>query len=73
MKNLLPISPEVSTALGTLYIRQDLLNQSLTVYFKDWHLWDTDTVQTEISSFLTHFVEPDGKVVGIKVFSGGSK
>jgi hypothetical protein len=71
MSNLLPISPEVSTALGKLYIRQDLLIQSATIYFKAWYLWDVDTAQVQISSSLTHFIQPNGEIVGIKCFSAG--
>ncbi len=70
MTNFLPISPEVSTDLSNLQIRFDLINRSVSVYFKHWTLWDVDTAQVEISDSLIHFVEPIGNtLVGIKVFS----
>ena len=69
MNNLLPTSPEVSSSLGTLHIRQDLTNHSVSIYFKHWNLWHVDTSQVEISKNVIHFVEPDGEIVGIKCFS----
>ena len=71
MKNLLPISPEVSTDLSNQHIRFDLINKSVSVYFKDWTLWAVDTSQVEITEFLIHFIQPDGEIVGIKCFSAG--
>jgi hypothetical protein len=71
MKNLLPISPEVSTDLSNLHIRVDLINRSVSVYLKDWTLWHVDTSQVQVSDSLIHFTQPDGEIVGIKCFSAG--
>ena len=73
MKNLLPISPEVSTDLSNLQIRFDLINRSVCVYFKDVNLWDVDTSQIEITESVIHFIEPDSVIVGVKVFSNGGE
>jgi len=75
MKNLLPTSPEISTDLSNLHIRTDLINRSITVYLRDWNLWDVETSQVKISSSLIHFIEPDNTLAGIKVFSndGGNQ
>ena len=71
MNNLLPISPEVSTNLSNLHIRFDLVNRSVSVYFKDWNLWDVSTQEVEITDSLIHFLEPGSAIVGIKLFSNG--
>ena len=70
MKNLLlPTFPEVSSIQGSIHIRQDLTTHSITVYFKDWTLWDENTVEVHISGSLLHFIESDGNLAGIKAFS----
>ena len=61
--------PELSGAFGHLQTRHDLLNHSITIGFKEWMSWDVDTDQIQISETLIHFVEPDERIVGIKVFS----
>ncbi|MEN8214743.1 MAG: hypothetical protein ABFR19_10315 [Pseudomonadota bacterium] len=66
MSKFLPIFPETSLSLGSLYVRHDLVTQSITVYLKAWHLWDLDTRQIEIAAGVYHFVEPDGDLVGIR-------
>ena len=71
MSNFLPISPEVSSDLSNLHIRFDLINRSVSVYLKDWSLWDVDTSQIEISENIIHFTQPDSAIVGVKIFSDG--
>ncbi len=61
--------PELSGAFGHLVTRHDLVNHSITIGFKKWMDWDVDTDQIQISETLIHFVESDGQIVGIKVFS----
>ena len=73
MNNLLPISPEVSTNLSNLHIRFDLVNRSVSVYFKDWNLWDVSTQEVEITDSLIHFQQSDREICGVKIFSNGGE
>ena len=69
MGKFIPTPPEISSSFGNYLLRQDLTNYSVTIYLKDWSLWDADTEQVPISSTLIHFIQPeDGQIVGIKVF-----
>ena len=69
MSQFLPHSPEMISAFGNLSIRQDLINHSVTIGIKDWSLWDLDTEQIQFSKSIIHFIQPDGELVGLKVFS----
>ena len=66
MTTFLPNSPETSVSQGSLFIRHDLFNQSVTVYLKAWFLWHVDTQQTEVANGVFHFVEPSGNLAGIR-------
>ncbi len=55
--------------LASLAIRQDLLNFAVTIGIKDFSFWDLDTEQIQISETVIHFIQPDGELVGLKVFS----
>ena len=68
MSQFLPHSPEMITAFGNLSIRQDLINHAVTIGIKDWSLWDIDTQQIQFSESIIHFIQPDGELVGLKVF-----
>ena len=60
------------------FIRIDLHSKSVTTAFTEWFSWHVDTAQVEVASGVFHFVEPNGKLVGIKscainsAYSGGS-
>lgn len=69
MSQFIPHSPEMIIALGNLSIRQDLINHAVTIGIKDWSLWDLDTEQIQFSKSIIHFIQPDGELVGLKVFS----
>ena len=69
MSKFLPHSPEISTAFGNLSMRQDLINHSVTIGLRDYTDWHLDTEQVQISSSIIHFIQPDGELVGLKVFS----
>ena len=69
MNNFLPTSPEISTDLANLHIRTDLIQNSVSIYLKDWNLWDVDTLQVKLSENVTHFIQPNEEIVGVKVFS----
>ena len=69
MSQFLPHSPEMITAFGNLSIRQDLINHSVTIGFKNFTDWDLDTEQIQFSKSIIHFIQPDGELVGLKVFS----
>ena len=73
MNNFLAISPEISTVCGNLFVRHDLIHNSVSVYFKHWNLWDVDTSQVELSENVIHFIQPNEEIVGIKVFSNGRR
>ena len=66
MTTFLPNSPETSVSQGSLFIRHDLFNQSVTVYLKAWFLWHVDTQQTEVANGVFHFIEPSGNLAGIR-------
>lgn len=68
----LPAFPSIESSVGRLQTRHDLVNHSITIGFKDWTEWNEDTIQVQISEKLIHFVESDGSIVGIKVFSEAS-
>ncbi len=69
MSNFIQTKPEMSASFGSLQIRQDLLNYSVTIGFKDFSSWHPDTEQVQISKKVIHFIQPDGEWVGLKVFS----
>ncbi len=69
MPSFVPQSPEIETSFGSLSIRQDLDNHSVTIGLKDFLTWDVDTEQVLISKTIIHFIQPDGELVGLKVFS----
>jgi hypothetical protein len=69
MSQFLPISPETDVSLGSLYVRHDLVSQSVTIYLKPWVQWDLNTQEVNITTSIIHFVEPDGDLVGIKSFA----
>ncbi|GAA0406237.1 hypothetical protein GCM10009133_13600 [Cocleimonas flava] len=69
MSNFIQTKPEMSSAFGSLSMRQDLINHSVTIGLKDWSLWDLDTEQVQFSKSIIHFIQPDGELVGLKVFS----
>ena len=69
MSQFIPHSPEMASSFGKLKIRQDLINYSITIGFKDFTDWHLDTIEVQISPTIIHFVEPDGELVGLKVFS----
>ena len=48
------------------FVRIDLHCKSVTIAFTDWSNWHVDTAQVEVASGVIHFVEPDGRLVGIK-------
>lgn len=69
MSNFIQIKPEISSSLGSLKMRQYLLNHSVTIGFKNFLTWDIDTEQVQISKTVIHFIQADGEWVGLKVFS----
>lgn len=69
MSQFIPHSPELDQAFGTLHLRQDLINQCITIGIKRFNDWDIDTKEVQISPTVIHFVQPDGELVGIKVLS----
>ena len=48
------------------FVRIDLHSKSVTTTFTDWFNWHVDTAQVEVARGVFHFVEPDGRLVGIK-------
>ena len=56
---------------GELFVRVDLRQKSITTGFKDWFSWHVDTVQQQTAQNTIHFIEPGGRIVGIKSFSLG--
>ena len=69
MSKFLPTFPETSVSMGSLYVRHDLVDLSVTVYVKPWYLWDLDTQQVQVTTAVYHFVEPEGTLVGVKSFT----
>ena len=69
MPQFIPLPPEIASSFGKLKLRQDLINYSITVGIKDFDEWDLDTEQVQISKTIIHFVQPNGELVGLKVFS----
>jgi hypothetical protein len=63
----LHIPPELNGSIGTLKFRSNLDENSITVGLKDFRAWNLDTLQFQISDTLIHFIEPDGKLVGIRI------
>ena len=61
--------PEMTSSFGSLATRQDLENYSITIGIKDFESWHLDTEQVQISNTVIHFIQPDGELVGLKVFS----
>ena len=53
---------------GALNVRFDFEQQWLTVAFLPWFDWHIDSVQAELAPGLVHFIEPDGRIVGVKIF-----
>ena len=67
----LPTFPEIVLSSGTLHIRHDLTNQSITISLIAFEQWDVDTVEKQVNSQLIHFIQPDNSLVGVKIFSDG--
>jgi len=72
MNQFIAHSPELIQDFGSLHLRQDLINQCITIGIKEFNDWDIDTKEVEISKTVIHFIEPDGELVGVKIFSGGA-
>ena len=69
MTQFIPIPPEIASSFGKLKIRQDLVNYSITIGIIDFEEWDVDTEQIQISKTVIHFIQPNGELVELKVFS----
>jgi len=62
-------APELDTSMGGLRSRTNLDDHSISIYLRNWSDWHWDTEQVSISPQVIHFVEPNGNIVGLKVFS----
>ncbi len=63
--------PTIEISAGDLHLRQSLNEHAITIYLKHWLCWDVDTREVQVSEQLIHFVEPNGEIVGLKVFNSG--
>ena len=57
---------ELSVPVAGHYVRIDLHEGTVTTAFRPWFSWHPDTRQQRISDQLVHFVEPDGRLVGVR-------
>ena len=71
--SFLPTFPEIVLSSGSLHVRHDLTNQSITIGLIAFDQWNVDTVEKQVNPQLIHFIEPDSVIVGVKIFSNGDE
>ena len=69
MPQFIAHQPELASAFGKLQLRQDLINQCITIGIKKFNDWNINTKEVKVSDSVIHFSEPDGVLVGVKVFT----
>ncbi|MCU7960773.1 MAG: hypothetical protein KZQ58_12430 [gamma proteobacterium symbiont of Bathyaustriella thionipta] len=55
------------------HIRIDLHRGIVTSLFIDSLAWHVDTREQQISEQLSHFVQPDGRIVGTRTVTDGDR
>ena len=60
---------EMLISTGSLKVRCDFDRKSVTIGLREFFEWHVDTIESHIAPQILHFVEPDGTLVGLKIFS----
>ena len=58
---------EIEMTLGGILVRVDLDQNSLTIGLKPWLEWDVNTEQVRIDTGVIHFIQPDNRIIGLRV------
>lgn len=61
---------ELCLTPGGHHVRIDLCKGVVTTSFLDWFSWHMDTREIQMSERLSHFVQPNGRIVGTRSTTG---